>query len=879
MFLLLLACCVVSSVWGQSLDRRHASIWNPLDQGAACTSDTLNAAISSIGSAEVTLMLTRTNAVRSNCTWTFTGNVTLPRNITLWVPSGASVNLAGFTLTINGPTVLDDPDWITGSGSVVWGYLTWGTPDAYTVTEYAGYTLGGCLHGTSGSTTTEAITCTAWANNGRYINQPSSTITYSSGNGTYWLIAYYQTTGTVAGWTRAGSTHYMWQLSVTVPAIPAGAVLLQEVTVSGGAITAIVDQRKRRIVANETWGSVHTLGQYGTWSIPRGVTVTLNTGTVLTARSGFTLDVGNYGVFAGTGTISLPPSIRINPVWWTIGTGQATDPWVSTDNTAGFGGALRALQEYGIVKAPSGEYRVSGTAGVDKDNITIDIDSLAHIRFVADVPLLDLNTGAIADNTSSNNHTVTVRGGFFDTVETGALESSSTIRGTAIRARRIRNLLIDRMRCRRLSACIEAPIADTLTITNSFFRSSSTGILISNWMNNPGATPQDIWIAHNSFSSVCRLEGDDPDCVPMVAIHLATNTDSVHIVNNGIALNNPPLPQVSYFVRVITGTEDGTTSNVHITNNATEQNTLGTVIQVYDPGEEYDLMNMSVTGNNLGSSEATVLDLVRIAGFLRIEGNYFPSASGTGIKLDRLRDNAIAWINANRFDHRPDLPLEAPNPGKLWHITNSVGNSKVMFGVNSHHFDLPDDPLDIGTINAPTGNDIVPGDMLHEKDFHTSFLDQGRRPFTIRVETATISIEPWYTSAKLRQIADVPIVVTNITPTWGGHVIHLDCNNAKVTLTPSATLELAGDFACPENGANGESRHITIRYDDTNTDEEDPRWREVSRRMNYPANLICLNNNQPPCLAVDGAGWFQDTNGDGVRDADEYDLMNPPPVE
>jgi hypothetical protein len=110
-----------------------------------------------------------------------------------------------------------------------------------------GYVVTGCSHGTGAGTSGTISACRAYVRNTstpqllQYIEDVGSrTITYSSGDGTYWLIAHYSMTAVVSGWTRVAGTHYMWQFSTTAPATPNQALLLAKVTLSGGAITGFV---------------------------------------------------------------------------------------------------------------------------------------------------------------------------------------------------------------------------------------------------------------------------------------------------------------------------------------------------------------------------------------------------------------------------------------------------------------------------------------------------------------------------------------------------------------------------------------------------------------------------------------------------------------
>ena len=119
------------------------------------------------------------------------------------------------------------------------------------------YIVSGCTHSTSGTTSASIASCKGYALNtgsprqAEYFEETSSkTVTYSGGNGTYWLIAHASIGDAVAGWTRnpVGS-HYLWQLSANQPVTPNRATLLLKVTVAAAAISAIEDQRTLTPVA------------------------------------------------------------------------------------------------------------------------------------------------------------------------------------------------------------------------------------------------------------------------------------------------------------------------------------------------------------------------------------------------------------------------------------------------------------------------------------------------------------------------------------------------------------------------------------------------------------------------------------------------------
>lgn len=113
-----------------------------------------------------------------------------------------------------------------------------------------GYVVQGCTHTTSISTSVSVASCRAFALDTAdpdtlrgFEETVARTITYSGGDGTYWLAGRANVAITPAGWTSVAGTHYLWRLSTTKPAIPTGMVLLRQAIVLAGAITEVGDHR------------------------------------------------------------------------------------------------------------------------------------------------------------------------------------------------------------------------------------------------------------------------------------------------------------------------------------------------------------------------------------------------------------------------------------------------------------------------------------------------------------------------------------------------------------------------------------------------------------------------------------------------------------
>lgn len=103
--------------------------------------------------------------------------------------------------------------------------------------------VSGCLPSVPGSgTTLPTMACEMYVANSTtgenvYINQSTSTMSLSGGNGTYWIAVHQDRSTSVSSWTRVSGTHYMWRVNSTQPANPTNGQMFAKVVVSGGNIT------------------------------------------------------------------------------------------------------------------------------------------------------------------------------------------------------------------------------------------------------------------------------------------------------------------------------------------------------------------------------------------------------------------------------------------------------------------------------------------------------------------------------------------------------------------------------------------------------------------------------------------------------------------
>src|SRR5262249_1021121 len=103
---------------------------------------------------------------------------------------------------------------------------------------------GSCAPATASGLSLTAFACKAYVRGAAsdlvYVDQAAATVgPFNLGNGAYWVAVHRSTSAAVSGWTRQGTTHYLWKSAPSSPGDAPEGLLLAQVTVSGGAITAI----------------------------------------------------------------------------------------------------------------------------------------------------------------------------------------------------------------------------------------------------------------------------------------------------------------------------------------------------------------------------------------------------------------------------------------------------------------------------------------------------------------------------------------------------------------------------------------------------------------------------------------------------------------
>lgn len=149
----------------------------------------------------------------------------------------------------------------------------------------------------------------------RYVEQSAMPITLSGADGQFWLAAHKDTSSAVASWTRVPGTHYLWRSNPTKPAAPAGGLILSQVTVAGGVITAVSQATiPRAPLSLQDAGAVAITG--GTVSAS-----TVSAGTVEATTGLFTAFANAR--FNGHVGFNTPPSVYGLDIRWIRSDGAA----------------------------------------------------------------------------------------------------------------------------------------------------------------------------------------------------------------------------------------------------------------------------------------------------------------------------------------------------------------------------------------------------------------------------------------------------------------------------------------------------------------------------------------------------------------------------
>ncbi len=341
---LVLTASLAWAVSKTSTSREEQSLYNPiLTAASGCTNAVLASALTAIGTTPTTLLLSPIDGAGAACSWTISSNQTIPRTVTLQVPRGATLSVnSGITLTIAGPLQADDPDWYSGAGTVTFAYTSLGSEERFS-THLAGYVISGCLPATSATTTTAAFACESVSKDGRQSTQAAAAVTFSGGDGTYWLAAHKDTTSAVTSWTRESGTHYLWRIASSQPTTPAGAVLLAKVTVSGAAVTAVypLGGRNGPLPLSVVHGA-YSVREFGILGDGTDVTLALRQAIATVPAGGGTL-VFPIGTYVVSSTLSLKDLRNLTLECVTIAR-RVSDSQACTIQYTGASGSLFAFE-------------------------------------------------------------------------------------------------------------------------------------------------------------------------------------------------------------------------------------------------------------------------------------------------------------------------------------------------------------------------------------------------------------------------------------------------------------------------------------------------------------------------------------------------------
>lgn len=281
------------------------------------------------------------------------------------------------------------------------------TPDALRDTQVrwgtatGGYTVADCWHEPSATTTVTVAACRAYALGEEALQgfeEPTPrTLTYSAGDGAYWVVGRSTPAVTPAGWTCAPGTHYCWQRASVQPERPDATTWLLHVTVAGGAVTAVEDISHRVFTTTPALSASRTIGATGVWTFAAGARLTLAAGVTLTVKG--CLEAGVQQIFTGPGLVQYqgPGSCRtVRPEWW-----GAQGDGVTPGQDAFFQAASTALAATGgVVRAagPSAHYQFGANWEITASNLTFEgegalFSSASGVRFLVSPPLTRANAG------------------------------------------------------------------------------------------------------------------------------------------------------------------------------------------------------------------------------------------------------------------------------------------------------------------------------------------------------------------------------------------------------------------------------------------------------------------------------------------------------
>ena len=259
------------------------------------------------------------------------------------------------------------------------------------------YVASGCTTTVVSGVTVSVAACTAFASN-TAASVPelalaretgAQSVVLSTTDGTYWIVAHSKPGTSVASWTHQRGTMYYWQRNATRPAVPADAVAISQVTVSGGVATAA-----SHVYDANPISTANNLSRSATGCVPLSKANTLAFASALQEAvdafpsTGGCIDasmIQGPATWNTTLNLSKPMKIFLGPGTFTYaGTGRAIN--ITTDN----------VHIYGAGRGTGGTIlHASGTSGNPTGIGSSSTGATRHTWTVVEDIRIIGNTGAI----------------------------------------------------------------------------------------------------------------------------------------------------------------------------------------------------------------------------------------------------------------------------------------------------------------------------------------------------------------------------------------------------------------------------------------------------------------------------------------------------
>lgn len=203
-----------------------------------------------------------------------------------------------------------------------------------------------------------------------YVGQASVAVgPLSGGNGTYWLGLRRDTAFNATGCTEQIGTSYVWCQSATRPAAQTGVLIVTQVTVAAGAISAVVDVAPRVFTQPLTVGATWTTGPESAWLFFPGAILTPN---ALVTIGGTVVNLGQGQIFgAGSSNVVFAPTAHQPTVVDWFG---ATNDGLA-DSSAAVNRAIAALPLRGHLHFGEGTYLITASLTAFTNTIATGIAS------------------------------------------------------------------------------------------------------------------------------------------------------------------------------------------------------------------------------------------------------------------------------------------------------------------------------------------------------------------------------------------------------------------------------------------------------------------------------------------------------------------------